>query len=74
MLFCPSFQSIFTKLLTLKRLEVRGGGGGGGVEVNFNPLCITASGNILTGGNLCFTVFKLQLKVVNKDFCYLHSV
>ena len=30
-----------------------------------NPLWITASGNILAGGNLCFRVFKLQLKVIN---------
>ena len=29
------------------------------------PLCVTASGNILTSGNLDFRVFKLQLKVVN---------
>ena len=29
-------------------------------------VCITASGNILSIGNLCFRVFKLQLKVINK--------
>ena len=35
-----------------------------------NPLCIMCSGNILDGGNLCFRVFKLQLKVINKkNFC-----
>ena len=34
-------------------------------------LCITASGNILASGNLCFRVFKLQLKVINKNVCYL---
>ena len=38
------------------------------------PLCITASRNILASGNLCFRVFKLQLKVVNKNVCYLYSV
>ena len=27
-------------------------------------MCITASGNILASGNLCFRVFKLQLKFV----------
>ena len=32
-------------------------------------MCITASGNILASGNLCFRVFKLQLK-----FCYFCSV
>ena len=37
-------------------------------------VCITASGNILASGNLCFSVFKLQLKVINKNVCYLHSV
>ena len=31
-------------------------------------LCITASGKILASGNLCFRVFKLQLKVINKMF------
>ena len=30
-------------------------------------LCITASGNILASGNLCFRVFQLQLKVINKN-------
>ena len=39
-----------------------------------NPMCITASGNILASGNLCFRVFKLQLKVINKNVCYLYSV
>ena len=38
------------------------------------PLCITAGGNILASGNLCFRVFKLKLKVINKNFCYLYSV
>ena len=38
-----------------------------------NPLCITASGNILASGNLCFRVFKLQLKVIIKNVCYLYS-
>ena len=37
-------------------------------------VCITASGNILASGNLCFRVFKLQLKVINKNVCYLYSV
>ena len=37
-------------------------------------VCIAASGNILACGNLCFRVFKLQLKVINKKFCYLYSV
>ena len=32
------------------------------------PLCITANGNILASGNLCFGVFNLQLKVINKKF------
>ena len=35
---------------------------------------VTASGNILAGGNFCFRVFKLQLKVINKNVCYLYSV
>ena len=35
-------------------------------------MCITASGNILASGNLCFRVFKLQLKVINKNVCYLY--
>ena len=29
---------------------------------------IAANGNILASGNLCFRVFKLQLKVINKNF------
>ena len=37
-------------------------------------VCITANGNILASGNLCFRVFNLQLKVINKNFCYLYSV
>ena len=37
-------------------------------------VCITASGNILANGNFCFRVFKLQLKVINKNDCYLYSV
>ena len=37
-------------------------------------VCITASGNILASGNLCFRVFKLQLKVINKNLCHLYSV
>ena len=35
---------------------------------------ITASGKILASGNLCFRLFKLQLKVINKNICYLYSV
>ena len=35
---------------------------------------ITASGNISANGNLCFRVFVLQLKVINKNICYLYSV
>ena len=30
--------------------------------------CITAIGNTLASGNLCFRVLKLQLKVINKNF------
>ena len=41
---------------------------------SFDPLCITASGNILANGNFCFRVFKRQLKVINKNVCYLYSV
>ena len=37
-------------------------------------VCITTSENILANENLCFRVFKLQLKVINKNFCYLYSV
>ena len=37
-------------------------------------LCITASENILAGRNLCFRVFKLQLKVINKNVCFLYNV
>ena len=44
------------------------------VQFHGYPLCITANGNILPSGNLCFRVFKLQLKVINKNFCYLYSV
>ena len=36
-------------------------------------VCITASGNILVSENLCFIVFKLQLKVTNENV-YLYSV
>ena len=36
-------------------------------------MCITASGNILASGNLCSIVVKLQLKLINKNVCYLHS-
>ena len=36
-------------------------------------VCITASGNILASGNLCFTVFKLELKVINKHI-YLFRI
>ena len=39
-----------------------------------STLCITANGNILAGGSLCFRVFNLKLKVINKNFCYLYSV
>ena len=43
--------------------------------LNFpSTLYIAASGNILASGNLCFRVFKLQLKVINKNVCYLCSV
>ena len=35
-------------------------------------VCITASGNIQPSGNLCFRMFKLQLKVINKSVCYLY--
>ena len=37
--------------------------------------CITAGGNILVRGKLCFRVFKLQLKVINKNFviCTVHG-
>ena len=31
-------------------------------QVQINPLCVTANGNILASGNLCFKVFKLQLR------------
>ena len=31
-------------------------------------MCIMASENILACGKLCFRVFKLQLKVINKFF------
>ena len=37
-------------------------------------LCITAGGNLVASGNLCFRVFKLQLKVFNKNVYYLYSV
>ena len=30
--------------------------------------CITVGGNILARGNLCFRMFKLQLKVIYKNF------
>ena len=37
-------------------------------------LYITATGNILANGSLCFRVLKLQLKIINKNICYLYSV
>ena len=42
--------------------------------IDYLPLCITVSGNILDSENLCFRVFKVQLKVINKNVCYLYSV
>ena len=33
-------------------------------------VCIATSGNISANGNLCFRVFKLSLKVINKNVCY----
>ena len=33
-----------------------------------------ANGNIVASGNLYFRVFNLQLKIINKNFCYLYSV
>ena len=42
--------------------------------VNYGGVCITASGNTLASGNLFFRVFKLQLKVIDKNICYLYSV
>ena len=33
-------------------------------------MCITASGNILANGNLCFRVFKLHFKVIKKNVIY----
>ena len=44
-----------------------------GKEGEGRGVCITANGNILANGNLCFTVTKLQLKVINEKFCYLYS-
>ena len=37
-------------------------------------MCITASGNILAGGNLSYRVPNLQLKAISKNVCYLYSV
>ena len=37
-------------------------------------VCITAIGSILASGNLSFRVVKLQLTIINKKFCCLHSV
>ena len=37
-------------------------------------VCITASGNLSTNVNFRFTVFKLQLKVINKNVCYVHCI
>ena len=37
-------------------------------------VCITATGNILASGNLCFRLLKLQWKVINKNACYLCSL
>ena len=34
---------------------------------NLTLRCITASGNNAANGNFCFGVFKLQLKVINKN-------
>ena len=39
-----------------------------------SPLFITASGTNSANGNLCFKVFKLQLKVINKNVSYLCNV
>ena len=43
-------------------------------ECEGGSLCIRASGNILASGNLCFRLFKLQLKVINKNVFYLYRV
>ena len=48
--------------------DLKKGGEGGGRG------CITANGNILASGNLCFRVFNHQLKVINKNIYYLYSV
>ena len=37
------------------------------------PLCITARGNIVASGNLCFRIFNLQLNVINKNVCDFYS-
>ena len=42
-------------------------------QIAWYPLGITAIGNISANGNLYFKVFKLQLKVINKNVCYLYS-
>ena len=54
--------------LIYESVSEREKGGGGCAQV-----CITASGNILVSENLCFIVFKLQLKVTNENV-YLYSV
>ena len=63
-------------MLRLK-LDVQGQEGGRIFDIDGQErwgVCITATGNILANGNLCFKVFKLQLKVINKNVCYLYSV
>ena len=72
--------SLYIGCIQLLCLHLRGEGERRGIHQIVNlceheeGVCITATGNFLTSGNLCLRVFKLQLKVINKSFCYLYSV
>ena len=37
-------------------------------------VCITASKKLSANLNLCFKVLKLQLKLINRNVCYLYTV
>ena len=60
---CEFYVDVFKTPLTLNFLALK------------TPCAFTASGSILASGNLCFRVFKLQLKVININvyYCTAHE-
>ena len=54
------------------RIFIGNGGGNGGVGGRWGGGALRLV-DISPNGNLCFRVFKLQLKVINKNVCYLYS-